>query len=180
MHPLQLIEQTYHGHDKARQILVDHCRQVAELATAIARKLHAETEPVDLALVEEAAMLHDIGMLYTQTPKLGCFGTAPYMAHGVLGAELLAARGLHQHAMICERHIGVGLTARDIQAQDLPLPLRDMTPQTVEEQLVAYADLFFSKSHPQKKSPEQVRSSLARFGEEKVAIFDDWHQRFAW
>jgi len=180
MNPLQLIEQIYQGSDQARQILLDHSTQVAELATVIAGRLFVETVPVDLVLVEESALLHDIGMIYTDSPQLGCFGTAPYMAHGVLGAELLAAKGLHRHAMICERHIGVGLTVSDIQAQSLPLPLRDMTPRTIEEQIVAYADLFFSKSRPQKRSAEQVRSSLARLGEEKAAIFDTWHQRFAW
>jgi uncharacterized protein len=57
-----------------------------------------------------------------------------------------------------------------------------MLPVSIEEQIVAYADLFFSKDPTKdgaERHPEQVRASLARFGADKVAIFDAWHSRFA-
>jgi len=56
-----------------------------------------------------------------------------------------------------------------------------MTPQTLAERIICYADLFFSKNPKQleqEKPVEKIRKSLARFGEEKVAIFDSWLREF--
>jgi uncharacterized protein len=128
--------------------------------------------------VEQAALLHDIGMLFTSTPKLHCHGNRPYIAHGIIGAEILRQEGLQRHALVCERHIGVGLSIEDIATQNLPLPLRDMRPQTLEEKIVAYADLFYSKTRPNMRTATMVRSALARHGDYKVSIFDEWHRRF--
>ena len=177
MSPLELIDKYYEGHAQARRILLAHSRQVADLANNVAAYV-ARSEPVDTEFVEQAAMLHDIGMLYTDAPELFCFGDQPYIIHGILGAELLRKEGMPRHALVCERHIGVGLSIEDIKEQRLPLPLRDMRPQTLEEEIVAYADLFFSKTRPSQRTADMVRASLARHGEYKVAIFDQWLQKF--
>ena len=75
------------------------------------------------------------------------------------------------------RHIGVGLTVEDVRAQRLPLPERDMSPVTLEERIICFADLFYSKvpggAHIE-KTPEAVRKKLASFGAHKVDIFDTW------
>lgn len=176
MNPLALLEKYYPPDGAAYRILLDHSERVAAKARAIARTLGADAD-----FVHEAALLHDIGILHTAAPDLGCSGDLPYLCHGIKGRELLEAEGLPHHAMVCERHIGVGLTADEIAAQQLPLPHRDMLPVTLEEQIVAYADLFFSKNpakHGRERSPDQVRASLARFGTDKVAIFNLWHARF--
>ena len=177
MELLELIDRHYDGHTQARSILIAHSHQVASLAVAVAEHV-MQSEPVDKGLVEQAAWLHDIGMLYTNTPKLGCHGDQPYITHGIIGAELLCKEGLPRHALVCERHIGVGLSIEDIQAQELPLPLRDMRPQILEERIVAYADLFFSKTQKGMRTPDMVRTALARHGQYKVKIFDEWHERF--
>lgn len=177
MQPLELINKYYHGYTKARSVLLAHSHQVSRLAVAVTEGL-LQRPPVDKNFVEQAAMLHDIGMLFTDTPKLGCHGDKPYITHGVIGAELLSKEGLPRHALVCERHIGVGLSIEDIKAQELPLPLRDMRPQTTEEEIVAYADLFFSKTKPGMRTVEMVRTSLAKYGLHKVKIFEEWHKRF--
>ena len=177
MEPLSLIERYYQRGSATHRLLVAHSRQVAELAVRLA----ANQPGVDVTFVGEAAWLHDIGIFLTNTPEFGCNGEAHYLAHGILGAELLRKAGLPRHALICERHIGVGLTIEDIRAQALPLPHRDMRPQTREEEIVAYADLFFSKRAGGSNGPrsvDEVRQGLARFGDWKVAIFDGWQQRF--
>ena len=177
MNPLLLLKKYYPPEGTAYRILLDHSERVAAKARAIARNLGADAD-----FVHEAALLHDIGILHTAAPDLGCSGDLPYLCHGIKGRELLEAEGLPHHAMVCERHIGVGLTADEIAAQQLPLPHRDMLPVTLEEQIVAYADLFFSKNpakHGRERSPDQVRASLARFGMDKVAIFNHWHAHFA-
>lgn len=180
MNPFDLIDRHYPPGDPARDILLEHSRRVAAKAVGIARRV-AEQEPVDLVFVEEAALLHDIGIRFVHAPDIGCHGPLPYLAHGCKGRDLLDSEGLPRHGLICERHIGVGLTAAEIRAQKLPLPERDMLPASIEEIIVTYADLFFSKSPGSldvEKSVEQVRQGLARFGADKVAIFDAWHARF--
>lgn len=162
----------YYQQGKAiTELLWQHSQQVATLAQEIAA---ANTQlDIDRQFLYEAAMLHDIGIFRTHAPSIHCYGEAHYMQHGIIGAELLRAQGLEAHAKVCERHIGVGLTREDIIAQDLPLPHHDFMPETIEEKLICYADNFFSKSHPEKRRTlEQVRSGVARFGEENLKRLD--------
>ena len=178
MDPLTLIKKYYDPDSKAFKRLVGHSAQVAGLAELVAGRLEGVCD-LDRIFVAEAAWLHDIGIFLTDAPEIGCFGEHPYLLHGLLGAEILNREGLPRHALVCERHIGVGLTRSDIIAQRLPLPARDMSPQTVEEEIVAYADLFFSKHRKGARSQTDVRTSLARFGDRQVGIFDAWQARFA-
>ena len=177
MRPQDLIDKYYADLDLARQTLLRHSGQVARLAREIAQSRPAGN--LDIRFIEEAAWLHDIGMLHTSVPEFGCHGEASYLCHGLLGAEILRREGLPRHALVCERHIGVGLSIEDIKAQGLPLPLRDMRPQTTEEAIVAYADLFYSKKKARRKKVEEVRASLAKHGTGKLAVFENWHERFA-
>lgn len=182
MNALALLERYYPPGDPAREILFLHSRAVADKAVAVARRLAAAGEPVDIAFVEEAALLHDIGIRYVHAPRIGCTGSLSYLTHGCKGREILEAEGLPRHALVCERHIGVGLTTDDIRRNRLPIPEHDMRPLTLEEEIVTYADLFFSKNPDaplREKSPDEIRHGLARFGSDKVAIFDAWHRRFA-
>jgi len=55
-----------------------------------------------LGFIEEAALLHDIGIFNTNLPKIGCYGRHPYISHGYLGRELLENEGLAAHALVCE------------------------------------------------------------------------------
>lgn len=179
MDPLRLIEKYYPAGSESHRILLRHSLWVAGKAREIARRLAADK--VDADFVYEAALLHDIGMLYTDAPEIGCHGSLPYLCHGYKGRELLESEGLHRHALVCDRHIGVGLSAAEIVAQGLPLPVRDMQPLNDEERIVTYADLFFSKNpkeNDNERSVEKVRKTLARYGAEKVKIFDLWHARF--
>lgn len=179
MQVLQLIDKHYPAGSVAHRILLAHSRAVADKAVAVARRL--AMEPAEIDFVEEAALLHDIGIRFTAAPSLGCHGALPYLAHGYKGRELLEAAGLPRHALVCDRHIGVGISAAEIRACNLPLPERDLLPVSLAEQIVTYADLFFSKSaaalHVEKR-PEQVREGLARHGADKTAVFDAWHARF--
>ena len=178
--PADIIRKHYANHPAAWQILLHHSRQVCFRALAIARRLQQERS-LDLQFIAEAAMLHDIGMIQTNTPQLGCHGDEPYLRHGIAGRSILEAEGLTRHALVCERHIGIGLTALEICEQKLPLPVRDMLPLSLEEQIICYADLFYSKnikSRDKVKSPDKVRKSLTKYGVEKVAVFNRWQQLF--
>lgn len=66
MNPLDIIAKYYPVGSEAYRILVIHSRSVADKALAIAR-MHPEMN-LDLTFVEEAAMLHDIGISVVMLP----------------------------------------------------------------------------------------------------------------
>lgn len=174
----QLIINKYYPEDnELRHILLVHSRAVADKALAIADR-HPELS-LDRQFIEEAAMLHDIGIVRCNAPGIQCFGTEPYICHGRIGADMLRAEGFPRHARVCERHTGAGITRSQIIVQKLPLPQQDFLPETMEEKVICYADKFFSKSHlDEEKTIEQAIASLSKFGEEGVARFREWVKMF--
>jgi uncharacterized protein len=79
-----------------------------------------------------------------------------------------------------ERHVGVGISRQEIRDRNLPLPLRDMLPASLEEIIICYADKFFSKSNggtPHR--PGEIVAQLQPFGGEQVDRFLEWHRQFA-
>jgi uncharacterized protein len=175
MDPLDIIEKYYDPDSKAYHFLVHHSRLVAIKALEIAERAR-DLNP-DVKFIEEAAMLHDIGIFYTNAPKIGCYGYKDYICHGYLGRELLEKEGLPCHALVCERHVGVGITAEEIISNNLPLPERDMLPLTIEEKIICLADKFFSKSEHDlmhEKPLERVRGIVNSYGVGKLNIFDEW------
>ena len=102
---------------------------------------------VDRDFVAEAAMLHDIGIIYCHAPKIFCVGKHQYIEHGYLGAELLRREGYPRHALVAERHTGSGITMDQVIREDLPIPVQDYLPVSLEERIICYADKFYSKSH---------------------------------
>lgn len=162
-------------------IVLEHSRHVADLALEVADRL-AVTED-DRRFIEEAALLHDIGVCQVHASGLGLHGKHPYIMHGVLGRAILEQEGYPLHALVCERHTGVGLTLEEIVRQGLPLPHREMCPESLSEQIICFADLFYSKKPGrlgERKTVEKVRKKLLPFGEEKVAVFDAWLEQFEW
>ena len=124
-------------------------------------------------------MLHDLGIFRTNAAGIQCFGTEPYICHGIIGAEILRAEGFLRHALVCERHTGTGLTLRQIEENGWPMPHRDMRPVTIEEQLICFADKFFSKTRLDvEKTPAETRSSLEKFGADGLVVFDRWCELF--
>ena len=174
----QAIIDKYYPEDNAlRHILINHSQSVAQKALQIVSS-HPELQ-LDAQFVEEAAMLHDLGIFRTDAPGIQCFGSEPYICHGRLGAEILRKEGYERHARVCERHTGAGITCKEIIAQGLPLPHQNFLPETLEEKVICYADKFFSKTHlDQEKSLEKAEKSLAKFGEEGVLRFREWERMF--
>ena len=74
---------------------------------------------------------------------------------------------------------GTGLSPQLIWQRNLPVPLREMRPQSIEEQLICFADKFFSKTKLDREKPiEKIRKGLAAYGEDDVARFDAWCKLF--
>ncbi len=182
---LSIIDKYYADSPELRHILVTHSRQVADRALAII-DAHPEwtnasggSPAVDRQFVEEAAMLHDIGIIFCDAPKIFCNGTHKYIEHGYLGAELLRKEGLPRHALVAERHTGAGITIEQVEREELPIPERDYCPQSLEEKIICYADKFYSKSRLDRVlTVAETAQSLEKFGHDGVLKFLAWAERF--
>lgn len=177
--PFKIIEKYYDKHSLAYKTLLRHGTEISQKAVAIARRM--PTLKPDIPFIKEAAMLHDIGMIFTHSPDIGCFGKEPYIKHGYLGGQLLRKEGLPRHARVCERHTGVGISKQEIIKNKLPLPKRDFLPLTIEEQIICFADKFYSK-RPEMQGKEEtiadIRKEMNKFGKEKADKFDAWLKKF--
>ena len=212
---INIINKYYPEENALKRILLVHSRAVADKALRIC-DAHPELM-LDRQFVEEAAMVHDIGIFRCDAPGIQCFGTEPYVCHGQIGAAIMRAEGYPRHARVCERHTGAGLTVEEIISQHLPItippppedlsssishlsslishlsssishlsssisplsPWQPFLPETLEEQLICYADKFFSKTRLEiEKTVEQAERSLAKFGEAGVLRFRQWHALF--
>jgi uncharacterized protein len=180
MDPLEIISRTCEPGSRAFRILKEHGELIARKAlSAAARVEHLNP---DRGFIENACMLHDIGIVLTDSPGLGCRGSEPYICHGVLGRGILDALGLPRHGLVCERHVGVGIAAADVRDFKLPLPERDMLPVSIEEQIICYADKFYSKKGghgaPRAKPLQAIVKGLRPYGEDKLRRFLAWVELF--
>ena len=158
-----IIDKYYPDDDALRRLLISHSKQVAERSLLISRR-HPELHADDQFLLE-AAMLHDIGIRWCNAPTIFCMGAEPYIRHGQIGGELLRSEGYERHARVSERHTGTGLPGFE--------------PETLEEQIVCYADKFYSKSRPNRVlTVAQAAESLEKFGHEGVVKFLSWSKMF--
>ena len=141
---MMIINKHYPSDSIAYKIYFTHVVKVTELAIKIVK--HNPHLNLNLNYIIKASMLHDIGIIKTNAPEIGCFGKFPYIAHTYLGRQMLEEEGLIDVAPICERHVGTGLSKQDIIDSGFELPRRNMIPITLEEKLICYADKFYSKS----------------------------------
>ena len=172
-----IIDKYYGDNQPLKELLLVHSRMVAEKAVSIACR-HPELG-ADPEFVYQAGMLHDIGIFMTNATPIHCYGPHQYICHGYLGADLLRREGLDACALVAERHTGTGLTLKQILECDLPVPHREMVPVSIEEQLVCFADKFFSKTRPEEeKTVQQAVKSLEKFGPEGIEKFCLWCNTF--
>lgn len=172
-----VIDRYYPEDNQLRHILLTHSQSVMRRALRIGR-CHPELN-LDMGFLEEASMLHDIGIFRCDAPGIQCFGTEPYICHGYIGGQLLRGRGFPRHARVCERHTGAGITLQEIERQHLPLPHQDFLPETMEEKVICYADKFYSKSHlDRERTVEQAAESLKKFGLDGYQRFCTWAKMF--
>lgn len=175
----RIIKAYYPEESTAFKYLYQHSLSVTRLAILIAE--HNSKFKINMELLKNSAMLHDIGIFMTHAPGIGCYGSHEYIEHGYLGRDLLEKRGLHEIAPVCERHVGVGFNKQEILDKNLPIPYRDMMPVTMEEKIVCYADKFFSKQAAHLSTPKQIgkiRKKMFKYGPEKALLFNDLAELF--
>ena len=119
-----------------------HARAVAEIAAWLASRAVVAGRPVDRALVEAAALLHDVDKALPPTDPLR------RLPHGDGGAAWLSARGFGDLAAAVAGHPVTRLAARDADQW--------LDRATAEELLVAYAD---------KRAGQRLMSMAARFAD---------------
>lgn len=137
----------------------------------------APKQPIDEYAAFIGGMLHDIGT-YFVLKKDGSanfdgelsFDGPNYILHGLRGYNYLLKCGFSEEAaQFARNHTGVGLTREQVALQNLPLPVDDYKPQTVEQEIVMVADKYNSKSIPPRfLTVEEYRRKAARFGEENA------------
>ena len=176
--PEALITRFYPAGSYTRDLLLRHGELVGRKALEVLDR--APWIAADREFIAQAAVLHDIGIGRTRCPELGCTGTLPYVCHGVEGRVILDKMGLSRHGLVCERHVGVGISADQAVRRNLPLPVRDMFPLSVEERLICYADKFFSKTDDgrHEKTIDEITAGLMRYEAEYADRFLSLHRLF--
>ncbi|NCC70393.1 HDIG domain-containing protein, partial [bacterium] len=98
INPYKILEKYYKNNIKTKEILISHGKSVYKKALEIIEI--SKIKNIDLKFLENACILHDIGVLNINAPKIFCFGKRPYIEHGILGAEILRKEGLDKIALI--------------------------------------------------------------------------------
>ena len=137
--------------------VIAHCHTVRDLSLVYA----GGSGVFDLELVNDGALLHDVGR-----------GVTHSLHHAQAGAEYCRKAGMPPAvALIVERHTGAGLTSDECTLLRL-LPI-DCMPQTGEEKLVANADNLI-RGHMEVSIYGRLESALYLKRRVKYRIYRLW------
>ena len=175
----KIVDTYFQDNAYGKNIYLIHVTLVTRKALCVGIRSVVGQEP--LRFIEEAGMLHDIGCCRVHFSPMRCKGSLPYLCHMTEGEKILIAEGFPRHAGVACTHTGVGMSAEEVRERELPLEERDYIPETIEEKIISYADLFYSKD-PEKlffeKTPDQVREQMSVFGDRHRETFTVWHKEF--
>jgi uncharacterized protein len=154
-----------------------HSLIVRDIALELAKNLEKRNIKIDKKLLEIGALVHDIGC-YRCYEFYGR-NEGVYVQHGVKGYEILKNEGFSEEiARMAEVHLGVGIIKENIIQNSLPLEEKDYIPMTLEEELVAYADNFHSKSGPRFLNFKEAREKMLNLWVESEVIFERFEKKF--
>lgn len=178
---LSLLSEITDGeHHQTVPAFIIHSSLVTKKALDIAKKYlqkNPEAE-LDLRLLEEICMLHDVGIFSTDTPPLFTNGELPYLSHLTMGHQLLAQKGLLEHASAARNHTPIW--KEEILSKALPLPPEDHVPTNEMEEILFLADSHYSKKFSElfsERTLEQMRDYLQQFPK-KLAEFDRLWEKY--
>ncbi len=147
--------------------VVAHCIVVSRMALSIAGRVKVD---VDLELVQQGGLFHDIGRSKTHG-----------IEHALVGVEVAKSLGFPDRLVrIIERHIGAGITARE--AVRLGLPKNDYLPLTPEEKIVSYADNLISgvREMPFYEALDRFKNILGPDHEGVELFIEQHHEMQGW
>ncbi|MFC4562440.1 HD domain-containing protein [Nocardiopsis mangrovi] len=173
---IRALHERYAPSPEAFHLVYTHSQIVCGIAEQLLGRCEAG---IDADLVRAGSLLHDIGVYLLYGPS-GEIDRADYVRHGVIGHDLLAGEGIAEElCRFCSCHTGMGLSRTDIRRQGLPIPAGDYLAESVEEEVVMYADKFHSKTDPPVfVSTASYLASLRRFGDDKASRFQSMMERF--
>ena len=176
MDAIALIDKYYADTPRLRNFYGFIAAQVADRCLKIA-VLHPELG-LDKAFLEEAALLHDIGILHTHAPGILCTGDAPYICHGYLGAEMLRAEGFRVTPG-CASVIPVrGFRAKKLQRRVCLYLCRIIIRRLWRNSSSVMRINLFQIPSQRGKTPEQALKSVSKYGEDGARRFRHWMELF--
>lgn len=174
---IEALHRKYAPNDEIYELVYGHCQVVNEIAQWCVGNI-GDTQEIDTDLLKTAALLHDIG---TYPLFIGVGKVAQqrlYPLHAILSAKIIADEGIDKRvAQIVETHILLGLSKQEILDKPWPLPARDYIPESIEGELLCYADRFHSKQ-PVFNSYETFLEGLKQDLPIQAARFEAWAQKF--
>ena len=169
------LHKKYAENDEAFDLVYTHCTIVAEIAMDAVER---NSMVVDSDILYQACMLHDIGTYVLFQPSLHTFKKIGYRLHAPIGAMMLADEGLDEKVVEAVRtHVMMGLSKQEIIDHGDMLPQIDFTTQSLEAELVCYADRFHSKN-PQFNDPDTYLKKLQETYPIQAKKFHDTLERF--
>ena len=172
---IKRLHRKYAPNDKVYDLVYGHCQIVTEIALWCVNNIN---DKVDKDLLETAALLHDVGSYAFFDDEGKSLNGRLYPQHAILGAKILTDEGIDKQ--VCEivsTHVLLGLTKQEITDKPWPLPERGYEPQTIEGQLLCYADRFHSK-HPTFNAFDTFLERLKQDLPLQAKKFEDWSRRF--
>ena len=167
------LHKKYARNEKLLQIFFQHCEIVADIALWCAENV---SEKVDKQRLRAACLLHDIGS-YMLTDESGDIDTDYYQLHGLLGAAILRDENIDNR--VCEAvrtHQMLINTLTIVEKVQRTKPSSDDKPQSIEAELLCYADRFHSKQ-PIFNSEEFLQSFLKDLPRENT-VYESMKKRF--
>ncbi len=158
-------------------LVYTHCKIVCEIAEwCVAQKDIA----VDIGLLRAACLLHDIGAYVLFDADGHIENGRLYPLHATIGAKIIADEGFDPRiAQAIETHILLGLSKAEITqpGSQFIVPAKSYTPQTIEAELLCYADRFHSK-HPTFNDPDTFLARLTASLPIQAERYAKYMQRF--
>ncbi|MHB8443245.1 MAG: HD domain-containing protein [Patescibacteria group bacterium] len=155
-------------------IILDHSSIVKDFSVNIVK--NKDIKNIDVDLLIDGALLHDIGAYFCLNKDYSI--KIPYIMHGILGEQFLIDHKINlKIARFASHHTGVGILKDDIKRLQLPLPMKNFIPETIEEEIVCYADNFHSKRGTF-STFNDIKLELQTFGDDKIKKLNEFKNRY--
>jgi len=174
---IEKLHRKYAPNDAVYDLVYGHCQVVNDIAQWCANNL-PPSQRVDIELLTTAALLHDIGA-YVFFDDTGVVANKRlYPLHAILGAKIIADEGIDKRVVqVVETHLLLGLSEKEIIEKPWSLPARDYIPNSIEGELLCYADRFHSKK-PTFNSYDIFLGRLREGMPDQAVKFEAWSKRF--
>jgi len=162
--------------EKVVEIIWTHCKIVADICMVVADKFEANGgKNVDREMLFSGALVHDIGAYKCFDKRF--IPKKNYMRHQYEGWKILKNEGWDERiANMALRHTPL----LDFQLKNLSMKFKEeeIKPQNLEEEILAYADIFHSKGRPRFNEFEQYVSFLDSIDKRCSEIAREYREKF--